>query len=106
MWRGIQDYLRGGRPRYLGHMPNKVIPIPESGDSNKDRTVAERPVRVICHMGLGGGSYALDIWGRASKINPVPAQVLPFPSRPMVLEAGKVTKRKPSGRKEKSLAKE
>ncbi len=84
-------------------MPNKVIPIPESGDSNKDRTVAERPVRVICHMGLGGGSYALDIWGRASK---VPAQVLPFPGRPMVPEAGKQTKRRRGTRKGKSLPKE
>lgn len=87
-------------------MPNNVIPVPDPGDLDKDRAVAERHVRVICHLGVGGGSYAFDIWGQASKSNPVPAQVLPFPARPMVPEADKASKRNRGGRKEKSLPKE
>jgi hypothetical protein len=67
-------------------MPDKVIPVPDPGDPDQDRTVAERHVRLICHMGLGGGSYAFDIWGRVSTIKAVPAKVLPFPRGPLLKE--------------------
>src|SRR5437868_15425774 len=68
----------------MSDMSDKVIPVPDRSDPDQGRTVAERHVRVICHMGLGGGSYAFDIWGRVSAIHAVPAKVLPFPHRPLL----------------------
>ena len=50
------------------------VDYPETGSA-----VADRHARVICN--IGGKRYALDFWSRASEIQPVAAEVLPFPPR-------------------------
>jgi len=66
------------------------------------RAQAEQHSRVICHMGLGGKSYALDFWSRVSEINRVSAKVLPFPPRLPSAEPKKPAKRRAGGRKERA----
>jgi len=95
-----EAYLLGGRQRYVADMPKIVLSVPPPADPNQGRAQAEQHSRVICHMGLGGKSYALDFWSRVSEINRVPAKVLPFPPRLPSPEAKKPAKRSAGGRKE------
>jgi hypothetical protein len=62
-------------------MSDKVIVVPDPGDPEQGRAIAERHTRLICHLGLGGGSYAFDIWSRVTHISADPAKVLPFTPR-------------------------
>ena len=98
----VRRCLPGGRQRYSPDMSKKVLSVPPPADPNQGRAQAEQHSRVICHMGLGGKSYALDFWSRVSEINRVSAKVLPFPPRLPSAEAKKPAKRRAGGRKERA----
>ena len=88
-------------------MSDKVIVVPDPGDAEQGRAIAERHTRLICHLGLGGGSYALDIWGRVTQIPAVSAKVLPFTPRSVDQpKADKPGKRKTGGPKQQPRTKE
>jgi hypothetical protein len=58
-------------------MSKKPIPFPPPAGLEKDREMARRYCRVICH--ICGKRYALDFWSSACELNPADAVVRPFP---------------------------